>query len=83
MATVTDYDCWREGEEEVSVETVLKVLSENSARAKIILQHVIRGLQMSPDCSCHHALSSAICTERILIPDRTVGQLGPIISKYM
>lgn len=83
MATVTDYDCWREGEEEVSVQTVLKVLADNSARAKTILQHVIRGLLLSPDCSCRHALANAICTERILIPDRTVGQLGVIISKYM
>lgn len=40
-ALVTDYDCWREGEDHVSVEFVFKTLKENSEKAKNLLLHVI------------------------------------------
>lgn len=40
LALATDYDCWREGEEDVTVDAVVAVLKANVARA----QEVVRGL---------------------------------------
>ena len=37
----TDYDCWKELEEPVTVETVLGNLSGNAAFAKVLLSHLI------------------------------------------
>ena len=37
VAMVTDYDCWHEEEEDVSVENVLKIMSQNSAYAKELI----------------------------------------------
>ena len=34
LALVTDYDCWREATEDVSVETILAILAENAAAAR-------------------------------------------------
>ena len=37
VAMVTDYDCWRENEEGVSVEKVLAVLKQNVANVKNLM----------------------------------------------
>lgn len=41
MALVTDYDSWREGEEGVSVDVVLKIFKENAKKAEAVLKKVI------------------------------------------
>ncbi len=38
---VTDYDCWHETEEEVSVEAVLAVLRKNVDTAKRIIREAV------------------------------------------
>jgi 5'-methylthioadenosine phosphorylase len=40
-AMATDYDCWRESEEAVSVEMVLKTLKENAERAKTLFLRAV------------------------------------------
>ena len=42
LALVTDYDCWRESTEDVSVDTILTVLAENSAAARRSLAEAVR-----------------------------------------
>jgi len=43
LALVTDYDCWRESEEEhVSVEVVMNRLRELGTRAKLVLVEAIK-----------------------------------------
>lgn len=41
MALVTDYDSWREGEEGVNVESVMKIFKQNSTNAQKLLLDVI------------------------------------------
>jgi 5'-methylthioadenosine phosphorylase len=41
VAMSTDYDCWKEGEEPVTWEAVLKIFSENVAKVTNLLQEVI------------------------------------------
>nr|XP_008530212.1 PREDICTED: S-methyl-5'-thioadenosine phosphorylase-like [Equus przewalskii] len=41
IALATDYDCWKENEEEVSVDRVLKILKENGNKAKSLLLSTI------------------------------------------
>ncbi|MBI4163322.1 MAG: S-methyl-5'-thioadenosine phosphorylase [Candidatus Aenigmarchaeota archaeon] len=41
VAMSTDYDCWREGEESVSWEAILKVFHENAEKVKQLLVNVI------------------------------------------
>ena len=63
VAMATDYDCWHEGEEEVSVEAVVAVLKANVDRAKTLLKTVVptvAGLKESPAFrSLHHAVMTA------------------------
>ena len=65
VAMVTDYDCWREGHESVTVDAVIRVMTENAARARQLVRAVVprigavRGL--CPD-GCDRALDFALIT---------------------
>lgn len=44
LAMVTDYDCWRETQDEVSAEDVFAVMRENAALARAALRHLAERL---------------------------------------
>ena len=58
IAMSTDYDCWRESEEAVSVEMILKTMKGNSEKVKKILVEVISRLK-DWECDCKTAIKSA------------------------
>ena len=65
VAMVTDYDCWHEDHDDVSVESVIRVLGENAAAAKELVARVAPLIgQRTESCpaGCHHALDVAIIT---------------------
>ncbi len=44
VGMVTDYDCWREGEEAVDVAQVIAQLSANAEKARALVMHLLRAL---------------------------------------
>ena len=84
LALVTDYDCWREEADEVSVEGVLENLRANQIVAARILLDTLRILpQERKQCSCAEALRAAIITRPEAIRGETRERLRPIIGKYL
>ncbi len=84
MALVTDYDCWHESEEAVSVEQILGYLRANVEMAQRILRAAIPRLSVrSRDCACASALQYAIVTDRAHISAKIREDLAPIIGKYV
>ena len=83
LALVTDYDCWKENEAAVNVETVLENLHANSAMAKKILREVITMIPESPDSPSHRILDTAVFTPRELWPDQTTRDLAPLLSRLL
>ncbi len=84
MALVTDYDCWHESEEAVSVEQVIGYLQKNAATACAIIRGVVgRIAQRERDCPCVSALQYAILTDPKVIPPKVKQDLAPIIGKYV
>jgi 5'-methylthioadenosine phosphorylase len=84
LAFVTDYDCWHQGEEAVSVEMVIANLKLGVARIKQLLPRLIRELpQQRGACSCASALAASIITAPIMIPEKTYKKLELIIGKYI
>jgi 5'-methylthioadenosine phosphorylase len=88
-AMVTDYDCWHETEEAVTVEQCLAVLRENAVRGQEAVRGTVRRLAAhhaasggAPACSCHDALRSAIITDPKLVPEATLDKLRPLVGKY-
>jgi len=84
MALVTDYDCWHETHESVSVETVLGYLRANATMAQTVLRNAIpRVAARTRDCACATALQFALITQREHISPEARERLAPIIGKYV
>jgi 5'-methylthioadenosine phosphorylase len=83
LALVTDYDCWHETHDAVSVETVVEYLNKNVRNAQVIMREAVRQLSDKPrNCECGSALKSAIFTAPGLWPETTKKKLEAIIGKY-
>ncbi len=83
LALATDYDCWHIACADVTVEQVLKVLHDNVALSKRIIQATVGRLPMTRDCGCGDALKYAIVTAPGRIPAKVRTDLAPIIGKYL
>ncbi len=65
VAMVTDYDCWHDEHEAVTVEHVVKVLLGNADRARALVRAVVPSLSAEHQpchVGCDHALDHAIIT---------------------
>ncbi|MEK6726016.1 MAG: S-methyl-5'-thioadenosine phosphorylase [Deltaproteobacteria bacterium] len=83
LALSTDYDCWHESEEDVTVEAVIAVLMKNVETAKKIIKEAVTMMPAKKGCRCSEALKNAIMTKPELIPDKTKKDLELIIGKYI
>jgi 5'-methylthioadenosine phosphorylase len=68
MTLVTDYDCWHEEKEAVSVEAVLAVLKTNAGTANRVLANAVRHLDPNRPSDCADALRGAVLTPTERIP---------------
>jgi len=84
MALVTDYDCWHEEEEDVSVEALLENLRANGELAARIVGSVARALPSGRTaCNCGEALGAALLTPLDRIDPEAARRLGPILGRYL
>ena len=82
LAMGTDYDCWHEAEEDVSVEAVVQVLKANAERANAIVQTLAGMLPERSDCACLHAAKFAIITAPNAISDAAKARLHALYGQY-
>lgn len=80
VATCTDYDCWHETEEDVSVESVLQVLQNNVLVSRRILKSVVQKITKEHPCSCKYAVKNAIMTNPDAIDSETRKRLELILD---
>lgn len=83
LALVTDYDCWKEDEAAVEVDTVIENLQANSAMAKQIIRALVTTIPENPTSPAHRALDSAIFTDQSLWPEETARNLAPILGRFI
>ncbi|MBP7462536.1 MAG: S-methyl-5'-thioadenosine phosphorylase [Candidatus Delongbacteria bacterium] len=85
IAMVTDYDCWHNEVEPVSVEMVVRVLKNNTANAHALLKRILVMLDPASvaDCACRHALQYAVISDLTRISAHKREQLGLLIKNYL
>jgi 5'-methylthioadenosine phosphorylase len=83
MAMVTDYDCWREGHDDVTIEQVVAVLHQNADNAAKVVKTAVAAMPTERGCACASALKYAILTDRKIIPEAAKEKLGLLIGKYL
>src|ERR1700723_4391739 len=83
MAMVTDYDCWHDGHDAVTVEQVIAVLHQNSANAAKAVRTAVAAMPRERVCACATALKFAIITSSEAIPAATRNKLDLLLHKYI
>lgn len=75
LALVTDYDCWHQEMESVTVEGVLEILHKNVALSQRIIRNAVPKISPLRNCACATALQNAVITSPGAIPARTASKL--------
>src|SRR5947209_2323527 len=83
LALVTDYDCWHEGHDAVSVEQVVEYLNKNAENACAMVRETVAVMPKTRHCKCGSALAHAIQTDRTAIPAAARKRLGLLLDKYL
>lgn len=84
IALATDYDCWHESEESVTVEAVLRTLKANVERAQHLIDGFVRNAPVERSCGlCATAARTSLMTDPARIPEATKQRLQPILRHFM
>ncbi|MFQ5507529.1 MAG: S-methyl-5'-thioadenosine phosphorylase [Planctomycetota bacterium] len=81
IALATDYDCWHQSEEDVSVEAVLEVLRGNADMARQVIANAAGLLGGKSDCHCADSLELAILTARDAAPPEAIERLRLLLPE--
>jgi len=85
VAMVTDYDCWRAGHDDVTVDQIVAVMHQNADNASKVVRAAVAAMpaDMTKGCACVEALKYAILTDRKVIPEETKKKLSLLLDKYL
>jgi 5'-methylthioadenosine phosphorylase len=86
VAMVTDYDCWHPGHDAVTVEQIVKVLSDNADKARELVKAVAPMIFGDPDgleCECKKALEFALITAPEARDPRVVSDLSAVAGRVL
>ena len=83
LALVTDYDCWHPTHDDVTVEMIVKNLTQNAVSAQQVISDVVAALPCARPCECATALATSIITRPEAMSASTRQELWPLIGKYL
>lgn len=83
IALSTDYDCWHEHHDDVTVDAIIQIIHQNVAMAKNIIRNAVARIGTERSCGCNSAMQYAVITDRSVIPIETKEKLAPIVGKYL
>jgi len=84
LAFVTDFDCWHQEVESVTVEMVISNLNKNIKNANRLIEHIVEDIDKDrSSCKCGSSLENSIISDPELISPETYKKLKPIIKKYI
>lgn len=81
IALATDYDCWHEEEEAVSVEAVIAQVMSNAALAQKIIKEAVP--EIDGESPFAGSLATALMTDPARMPNETKERLHYLIGKYL
>jgi 5'-methylthioadenosine phosphorylase len=82
IAMVTDYDCWHEEHDAVTVDSIIANLMKNAENACKVVATAVERMPAVRSCKCGSALAHAIITDRKQVPEATLRKLDLIVGKY-
>ena len=82
VAMVTDYDCWHEEHDAVTVDQIIEYLTKNAANAETTAIEAVKNIPEGPSPHAS-ALKNAIITDRGLISDHSKKKYSLLMGKYL
>ncbi len=86
VAMITDYDCWHPDHDHVSVETIIRVLQDNAAKARALVRALVPKLRQRTercDRGCHTALDGAIITAPAARDPERLAKLDAVAGRVL
>ena len=86
VAMATDYDCWHDGHDDVTVDQIVKVLLDNAERARALVKATVprlAGRQGPCEKGCHTALDNAVITQPAVRDAALVSKLGIVAGRVL
>ena len=86
VAMVTDFDCWHPDHDDVTVETIIKVLMDNADKARALVREVVpmlAGRSETCHAGCHTALENALITAPDARDPALVEKLSAIAGRVL
>jgi 5'-methylthioadenosine phosphorylase len=85
ISMVTDYDCWHPDHENVDVQTVIKVLLGNAAKAKNMVKNIIENFEdyIDPNDLTNNCLDVAIITAPEKRTKKTIEKLKTVAGRVL
>ena len=86
VAMVTDFDCWHPDHDDVTVETIIKVLMDNADKARALVREVfpmLAGRSETCHAGCHTALENALITAPDARDPALVEKLSAIAGRVL
>jgi 5'-methylthioadenosine phosphorylase len=83
VAMVTDYDCWHEDHDAVTVKDIIANLMKNAENACKVVARAVAAMPDTRTCTCGSALAHAIITDRKMVPETTRKKLELLVGKYL
>ncbi len=86
VAMVTDYDCWHEDHDNVTVNTIIKVLLDNAENARSLVKDIAPVVDSDPSastCSCKSSLDNAIITAPDARDQNIVDKLSAVAGRVL
>jgi len=81
VALPTDYDCWHESEEDVTVEAIIRQLQQNVTLARRIIRGATLRIPIERSCRCASAVRHAVITSPDAVDPETRERLRLILGQ--
>lgn len=82
IALSTDYDCWHDSHDDVTVDQIVAIIKQNVSMAKNIIRFAVSEIAAERSCPCATAMQYAVITDRKVITAATREKLDVIVGKY-
>jgi 5'-methylthioadenosine phosphorylase len=83
VAMVTDYDCWHEEHDAVTVSDIIANLTKNAESACKVVAAAVAAMPVARECKCGSALAHALLTDPNAVPEVTRKKLELLVGKYL
>ncbi|HID36172.1 MAG TPA: S-methyl-5'-thioadenosine phosphorylase [Ghiorsea sp.] len=84
VAMCTDYDCWHEDEDDVSVASVIEVMQSNVVKVKAMLLTLFKAYPAySSDCACQNTLEHSIFADLKTQSDENLRPIYALVKRLL